>query len=66
MAQVRGTHVGAAAQAAHKYAVAIARRVRPHQRIQLADQLGVSAGGEVIIVAILETGEAKLIEACDL
>ena len=67
---VDGERLGVAARAVESKhelrAQPLTQWLRPHQRVQLANQLGVSADGEIIVMAILETGEAKLIQAGNL
>ena len=41
----------------------LAQRVRRHQSLQLGDQLGVEAGGEVGLDPLLEGGDAELVQA---
>ena len=47
-------------------AQAFAKRVLPHERLQLPDELGVPAGSDIRLDPILEARKAKLLEAGDL
>ena len=47
-------------------AEALAERVALHERLELADQLVVEAQGEIGVDPLLERGQPKLLEPCDL
>ena len=44
----------------------LAERIGACESVELADQLRVAAVGEIALDPLLETGEAKLLQACDL
>jgi hypothetical protein len=44
----------------------LSQRVFPHERFELAHEVGVAPPGEVALDPLLETGEAKLLQTLDL
>ena len=44
----------------------LAQRVLGHERLELAGHLGVPAGAEILLDALLEAGEPQVVEAGDL
>src|SRR5205085_12465258 len=46
-------------------AQALSERVLGHEALQLADELGVAAPGQVLLDAVLEAGQAQLVQTGD-
>ena len=63
----RGGLAAAAVEREHPQAVqALAQRLARHQRVELADHLGVAPGGEVLADRLLDRREPQLLEPADL
>jgi hypothetical protein len=45
---------------------AFSKRLLSHEQLQLGDELGVPASPQISVDPVLETGQAKLLQACDL